>query len=392
MSNLRVDNITDELGTGAPDFTNGLTSTGNVGIGKTTPTVKLDVQDTANDIQLRLGAATGSAGVNPTIRFQARNAADSSSMFASIKLDPENTLLTLMAPRTTSPSIDAVNIDSTGNVGIANTAPAQTLTVDGTIGGTIIATKAEAEAGSSTTKLMTPERVLQSLALNALDGIVVRTFTSTAQSPYVPTTGMKYCIVFATGGGGGGGGSDCGDATAAAAGAGGGAGGTAIKYYTAAQIGANAAFAIGAGGTAGGATGTDGGNGGTTTFTPSGGGAALSASGGTLGNGSGQPTTGGATGAGLGGTPTGGDFNVPGGDGQGGAGHINGGFAIAGSGGNSFWGGGGRGAARASTTDGGEAGGVNTGAGGGGSATCESTTGSAGGAGAAGVIFILEFI
>ena len=283
-------------------------------------------------------------------------------------------------------------IAANSNVGIANTTPAQTLTVDGTIGGTIIATQAEAEAGSSTTKLMTPERVLQSLALNALDGIVVRTFTTTGQSPYVPTTGMKYCLVFATGGGGGGGGSDCIDTTAASAGAGGGAGGTAIKYYTAAQIGANAAFAVGGGGTAGGATGTDGGAGGTTTFTPSGGGVALSATGGTLGNGGGQPSGGVATAAGVGGTPTGGDFNIPGGDGQSGAGHFDASFAIAGSGGNSFWGGGGRGAARTSTTSAGQPGGINTGAGGGGSATVDSTTGSVGGAGGAGVVFIMEFI
>ena len=290
-------------------------------------------------------------------------------------------------------TFSGANVRFTGNVGIANTAPAQTLTVDGTIGGTIIATQAEAEAGSSTTKLMTPERVLQSLAKNALDGIVVRTFTTTGQSPYVPTTGMKYCLVFATGGGGGGGGSDAADTTAASAGGGGGAGGTAIKYYTAAQIGASAEFAVGGGGTAGSATnGTDGGTGGTTTFTPSGGGAALSASAGTLGNGSGLPTTGVNAAGGLGGTPTGGDFNVTGGDGNGGAGHTDGTIAIAGSGGNSFWGGGGRGASDVSGSAAGQAGGTNTGGGGGGAATVNTTTGAAGGSGGAGVIFILEFI
>jgi len=231
------------------------------------------------------------------------------------------------------------------------------------------------------------------LTANAFVGINVRTFTATGQSPYIPTTGMKHCLVIATGGGGGGGGSDAADTAAAGAGAGGGAGGTAIKYYTAAQIGANnAAFAIGASGTAGGSTGTDGGAGGTTTFTPSNGGAALSAAGGALGNGGGQPTTGSSAAGGVGGTPTGGDFNIPGGDGNGGAGHTDGGFAIGGIGGSSFWGGAGRGATDTSGSLAGQAGGTNTGGGGGGAATVDSTTGAAGGAGGAGVIFILEFI
>jgi len=266
------------------------------------------------------------------------------------------------------------------------------ITADGTIGGTIIATQAQAEAGTDNTKLMTPLRVEQALALNAFVGTNVRVFTTTGQSPYIPTTGMKHCLVIATGGGGGGGGSDAADTAAAGAGAGGGSGGTAIKYYTAAQIGANAAFAIGAGGTAGGAAGTDGGAGGTTTFTPSGGGVALSAAGGTLGNGSGQPTTGSSAAGGVGGTPTGGDFNIPGGDGTGGAGDVDGGFAIGGIGGSSFWGGAGRGASDTSGSVSGQAAGTNTGGGGGGAATVNNTTGAAGGAGAAGVIFILEFI
>jgi hypothetical protein len=75
------------------------------------------------------------------------------------------------------------------------------ITADGTIGGTIVATQAEAEAGSENTKLMTPLRVEQALALNALVGINVISLTS--GSTYTPTTGMKYCLVIATGGGGG---------------------------------------------------------------------------------------------------------------------------------------------------------------------------------------------
>jgi hypothetical protein len=106
-------------------------SSGNVGIGTSSPGVRLDVQDTASDIQLRLGAATGSAGVNPTIRFQARNAANSASRYANIKLNPEAPLLTLMAPAGSSPTIDALNIDSSGNVGIGTSSPRSLLNPSG---------------------------------------------------------------------------------------------------------------------------------------------------------------------------------------------------------------------------------------------------------------------
>lgn len=65
---------------------------------------------------------------------------------------------------------DSANPDSTpfvitaaGDVGIGTTTPTNTLTVNGTIGGTIVATQAEAEAGTDTTKLMTPLRVKQAI-------------------------------------------------------------------------------------------------------------------------------------------------------------------------------------------------------------------------------------
>jgi hypothetical protein len=56
-----------------------------------------------------------------------------------------------------------MRIDNAGNVGIGTTSPTNTLTVNGTVGGTIIATQAEAEAGTSSTKLMTPQRVKQAI-------------------------------------------------------------------------------------------------------------------------------------------------------------------------------------------------------------------------------------
>ncbi len=76
---------------------------------------------------------------------------------------------------------------------------------------------------------------------------VVQVFT--ANGTYTPTTGMKVATVYAFGGGGGGG-SGARNAAGAAAGggSGGGGGGLAQAWFTAAQIGASKAVAIGAGG------------------------------------------------------------------------------------------------------------------------------------------------
>ena len=57
-------------------------------------------------------------------------------------------------------------IAANSNVGIANTAPAQTLTVDGTIGGTIVATQGQAEDGLVNTLVMTPLRTKQAITQN----------------------------------------------------------------------------------------------------------------------------------------------------------------------------------------------------------------------------------
>lgn len=65
---------------------------------------------------------------------------------------------------------DSANPDSTpfvitgaGDVGIGTTTPTNTLTVNGTIGGTIVATQAEAETGTDATKLITPLGVRNAL-------------------------------------------------------------------------------------------------------------------------------------------------------------------------------------------------------------------------------------
>ena len=56
---------------------------------------------------------------------------------------------------------ERMRITSEGRVGIGTNAPTETLTVNGTVGGTVLATEAEALAGTSETKIVTPLRAAQ---------------------------------------------------------------------------------------------------------------------------------------------------------------------------------------------------------------------------------------
>ena len=231
--------------------------------------------------------------------------------------------------------------------------------------------------------------------------INIQSFVTPGAATYTPTTGMKHCIAFATGGGGGGGGSDTAAASGdVAAAGGGGAGGTAIGFFTAAQVGASKDLSIGATGTAGSATnGTDGGAGGSTTWNTT----DLVGTGGALGTGTGAVAIDNdANVGGLGGVPTGGTINVTGGSGEPGvAGSADGTidiiFARGGKGGDSFWGGGGLAPATASNT---LTNAVNTaggaglayGSGGAGAVSTASGTGAAGGAGMSGIVMVIEYI
>ena len=119
MSNLRVDNITDELGTGAPEFPNGLTSNGNVGIGTTSPTAgyRLDVRGQAQ---------IGDGGGNADINF---NASSTGRFLLS--------------------GTERMRIAANGNIGIGNTAPTDKLSVNGNIfAGGVSAAGFVAKAGS----------------------------------------------------------------------------------------------------------------------------------------------------------------------------------------------------------------------------------------------------
>lgn len=208
----------------------------------------------------------------------------------------------------------------------------------------------------------------------------------TGSGTYTPATGMAYCLVISTGGGGGSGGVDS-DGTARAASGGGGAGSTCIESFSAATIGTSQTVTIGAAGTAGANTGTNGGDGGNTTF-----GSLHTAGGGSGSAGLAATADDNELDGALGGTASNGAMNISGGAGASGTSGGSSNIARAGNGGGSFWGGGGRGgvsgtaATQIGTT------GLAYGSGGGGSANGNTAAGIAGITGAAGVILIVEFV
>jgi hypothetical protein len=219
---------------------------------------------------------------------------------------------------------------------------------------------------------------------------VFATFTGSNQT-YTAPTNLKRAIVFATGAGGGGGGVVALDTAAGGGGGGGAAGGTAIRIYTAAEMGSTATYTIGGGGNGGSSAGGAGTAGGNTIFTPSGGGTVLTANGGGLGFGVANVTVGSRGAGGVGGTATGGTLNIQGGDGSDGAGDDAAEISFGGRSGSSFWGGGGRGASAQGAESTAGLVGKAYGSGGGGGAIIDTTTGAVGGAGINGAIFVLEF-
>lgn len=217
-------------------------------------------------------------------------------------------------------------------------------------------------AGTPITKKIT----LANLLTLFLSNVVVQTLTSSSGT-YTPTSGMKKVLMIAVGPGGDGGAITAADESSG----GGGGGGTAIKLFTAADIGASKPFTVGQ---------TSGNN---TTLNTS----TLVANSGSNGSATGNTTTVGASAAGgAGGTASGGDLNIPGEPGQ---------RAIiystthgsGGKGGASVFGNGG---AESGSEAAGNAG--NAYGGGGGGAHTATDVNRSGGAGAAGVIYAIEFL
>ena len=216
---------------------------------------------------------------------------------------------------------------------------------------------------------------LANFAPLTVSNVVVQVKT-VGSGTYTPTTGMKKVLAIAVGGGGAG----AGGVNTDSAGGGGGGGGTVIRLMTAAQIGASKAYVVGAGGVA---------------ATPSAG-TATTLDGGTLMNaGGGGVGTGGATfsvlgvsvAGGAGGAASGGDLNIPGQAGERGV-IFDGTTGIGGGGGDSVLGFGGNASAIGNVA--GVAGVQYGGGGSGGHASA--TQDRLGGAGAAGVLYFIEFL
>lgn len=133
-------------------------SSGNVGIGTTTPTSKLQVVGTSGSPQARLGTLAGYFEIN---------AYDADAVYCVV--GGNNHIAAVFGTQSNTPTMfftnntERMRITAAGNVGIGTSSPTQTLTVNGTIGGTIVATQAEAEAGTANNKLMTPERTAQTI-------------------------------------------------------------------------------------------------------------------------------------------------------------------------------------------------------------------------------------
>lgn len=221
----------------------------------------------------------------------------------------------------------------------------------------------------------------------AFSQVVTQIFTG--NGTYTPTSGMKYCILEVVGGGGGGGGANATGATTVACGGGGAGGGYSRLVASAATIGGSQTVTVGAAGTAGTNVGGTGGTGGTTSV-----GSLLQATGGVGGNGTATPAT---TVAQNGGFTPGvgsiGTLNLKGSGGHWGYGSGTAGLSagIGGNGGSSALGGGAYGAVN-TLSGAGTAGGNYGGGGSGAGVGLNQGTGAAGGAGAAGVVFVTEFV
>jgi hypothetical protein len=104
-------------------------STGNVGIGTTNPNAKLEIVDSSNHLNLK---------VADTISQSVLKFSDSAGLGAVINYDHNTDKLHLITDGTANPSSGALNIDSSGNVGIGTASPTAPLEVSSTTGGVIM--------------------------------------------------------------------------------------------------------------------------------------------------------------------------------------------------------------------------------------------------------------
>jgi hypothetical protein len=166
-------------------------SAGNVGIGTTSPSSKLHVLSdvTTTDAGLIRHAASQDAANYYSLvgtRFQFDKSFVINNKGDEIVTYSQNSTLGLNLLggsanliRLTTNSAERLRVTSAGNVGIGTTSPTATLHVNGTVAGTFLADKATAEAGTSSTTLMTPQRTAE--AIDAQAGALPTASTGTGQ-------------------------------------------------------------------------------------------------------------------------------------------------------------------------------------------------------------------
>tara|TARA_R110000772_G_scaffold56292_4_gene128212 strand:+ start:5151 stop:8603 length:3453 start_codon:yes stop_codon:yes gene_type:complete len=128
---------------------------GKIGIGDANPAEMLSVNDSSNDLQMRVGSLT--AGISPSIRLQGKNVANTTNYFADISLDAETGKLIFQDPGTASGSIgqNPSVLDSAGNFGIGTESPGYRLEVSSNVangGGQLAVVNTSQDATAAPTK------------------------------------------------------------------------------------------------------------------------------------------------------------------------------------------------------------------------------------------------
>lgn len=103
-------------------------SSGNIGLGTTSPDAKLEIVNSSNHLNLK---------VVDTISQSVLKFSDSAGLGGAINYDHNTDKLHLITDGTATPANGALNIDSDGKVGIGTVSPSAPLEVDSTTGGVV---------------------------------------------------------------------------------------------------------------------------------------------------------------------------------------------------------------------------------------------------------------